>query len=80
MSANKNYFTAHSLYILWAIITGILLVVVPLVLGITSSGGEQKPLIWIASSIEPIVWGFMLLSVLTTIVFKEWVRSIGIST
>jgi hypothetical protein len=74
MSANKKYFTAPNLYILWAIVTGISIVVVPLILGLTSSGGEQKPLTWIAYAIEPILWGFMLLSVLTTLMFKEWVK------
>ena len=74
MSANNKYFTATNLYILWAIVTGISIVVVPLILGLTTSGGEQKPLIWMALVIEPILWGFMLLSVLTTLMFQEWAK------
>jgi hypothetical protein len=72
--ANKKYFTAPNLYILWAIIAGVAIVVVPLILGLTSSGGEQKPLTWIALAIEPIVWGFFFLSVLTTLIFQDWVK------
>ncbi|GAB3830137.1 hypothetical protein [Pontibacter rugosus] len=74
MSANGKYFTAPNLYILWAIVTGFSIVVVPLILGLTSSGGEQKPLIWIAFALKYIILGFMLLSILTTLVFKEWVK------
>jgi hypothetical protein len=74
MSASKKFITVWNLYLLWTAVTIILVVVVPLVLGGTSSGGEQKPLIWLFKVVEPVFWGYLLLGVLTTLFFHEWVK------
>ena len=74
MSVSKKYFTAWNLYILWTFVTTVLVLFVLLILGGTSSGGEQKPLIWLFKIVKPIAWGYLLLSVLTSLIFNEWIK------
>ncbi|WP_192823327.1 hypothetical protein [Rufibacter sp. LB8] len=70
----KPYITAEKLYVTWSIVAVISIVFIPIILALTSSGGEQKPLIWLAYSLPYIFGGYGLLSILTSLLFKQWFK------
>jgi len=74
MKIGKQAISAGSIYVIWSAISAFSILVVPIILGLTSSGGEQKPLIWIAYSIEPILWGYLLICIGTTLFFYKWTK------
>jgi len=74
MKIGKQAITGGSIYVIWSAISAFTLLVVPIILGLTSSGGEQKPLNWIAYSIVPIIWGYLLISISTTLFFHRWTK------
>lgn len=39
------------------------------------SGGEQVPLTLFAFAIGPTIWGYFLISIITTLFFRKWLKN-----
>ncbi len=66
--------TPWLIYIIW---TGLILffciVVIPLA-DIGHSGGEQVPFTLLAYAVESAIWGYFLISIVTSIIFNKWFK------
>ncbi len=67
----KRFLKPHFIYIAWTILVlGFLFIGIP-VANIGHSGGEQIPLTLLAYSIQPILIGYLLISIFTSIIFLD---------
>jgi len=74
MGLDRRLITAWNIYLVWTGVTVISIILIPLILGFTTSGGEQKPLIWISIVATPIIWGYLFISILTSFLSKKWIQ------
>lgn len=70
----KKYIKPHVIYLSWTIMILIFWFIGIPIANIGHSGGEQIPLTLLAYSIGPVIIGYLLISILTTIFFKVWFR------
>jgi len=74
MRIDRKSITVWNIYLFWTGLTGISIILIPLILGATTSGGEQKPLIWISIVVTPIIWGYLIISILTSFLSRKWIQ------
>lgn len=68
----RKFWKPGLIYLGWtALILFFCFVVIPIA-NIGHSGGEQIPLTLLAYAIEPAIWGYLFISILTSILFKKW--------
>ena len=70
----KKYLKPHIIYLTWTLLAVIFWFVVIPIASIGHSGGEQVPLTLLAESLGPITLGYFTISILTTILFKDWFK------
>jgi len=80
-SKTKNKYTLFPLfnnpakiYLVWSVLLGLFCFIGIPILSIGSSGGEQKPLTLLADALDIAVYGFFVISILTSILFSGWFK------
>ena len=58
----------------WVVGCLVFSVIVMIILGLTTPGGEQAPLTFLGKFIYIIVYGLLILSILTIFLFRKWTR------
>ena len=61
-----------TLLITWIVGSSVLALIVAIILGVNSPGGEQKPLIFLSKFIYIIIYGTLILSILSIPLFVKW--------
>ncbi|MBN2396116.1 MAG: hypothetical protein JXC36_06610 [Candidatus Atribacteria bacterium] len=71
----RRFSVPGMIYVSWTgLIVFFCFVVIPLA-SIGHSGGEQVPLTFLAYAIGPAIWGYFVISIMTSIVFKKWFKT-----
>ena len=74
VNKNKLRLTPKLIHIIWGgLIIFFLFVFIP-IKSIGYSGGEQVPLTLLADAVQWIIWGYFLISIITTMAFFEWFK------
>lgn len=68
----KRFWLPAVIYLAWTVLILFFCFVVIPIANIGHSGGEQVPLTLLAYSILPALWGYFLISIITSILFKKW--------
>lgn len=70
----KNYLkNPISMYLLWVMLFGLFCLAIP-ILSIGHSGGEQRPLTLLAHALNILIYGFFVISIITTFLFQKWFK------
>ena len=70
----KRFSIPGIIYLSW---TGLILFFCFIVIPLANTGhygGEQVPLTLLAYAVGPAIWGYFLISILTSIIFNKWFK------
>lgn len=63
-----------TILILWVVGCLVFALIVMIILGETTPGGEQAPLTFLGKFVYVIIYGLLILSILTIVLFRKWSR------